>query len=349
MGHTSRDVGFMKSNVTMQDIADTTGYSLATVSRAINNQGRVSEKAKQIIEKEVVLQGFKTSDNNRLKRNKKRQTIGVVVSQLDSPFYSLLVKAVEEEAKAQSYHLLVYSSGYDAQGELDAVQSLLDFGCRNIILYSKAIPDETLKRLCRQYPGIVVICRRIEGILERCVWLDSSYGIYMATNALLKIGHRTIGFINSSFDRGELNSRLSGYQKAMDEAGIFVQPNWIVDVSESDTPINRGKAAARQFISRKMPVSAIIAFNDIYAASAMWEFQARGIRIPEDVSMVGFDNVMEQCYFHPMLTTLRYPIDEMAKFATNLSLSSGKCISLEQHCFYPTLIHRDSVRSASSL
>lgn len=337
----------MKSTVTMQDIAKGTGYSVATVSRVINNQGRVSEKAKKIIEQHISLLGFETQSNNRLKRNKKRQTIGVVVSQLDSPFYSLLAQSVEVEAKAKGYHLLVYSSGYDAEGELEAVQSLLEYGCQNIVLYSKAIPDETLKRLCKQYPGIVVICRRIEGMLERCVWLDSSYGIYMATNALLKLGHRSIGFINSSFDRGELSSRLSGYQRAMDEAGILIQPDWIVEVSESDTPINRGKAAARQFISRKMPVTAIIAFNDIYAASAMWEFQVRGFRVPEDVSMVGFDNVMEQCYFHPMLTTLRYPIDEMARFATNLSLSSDKTEAIQQHCFYPTLIHRDSVAASN--
>lgn len=325
---------------TLKDIAELTGYSMATVSRVINNQGRVSQKTKQCIEQAAEKLGFKTKNNKRLKLNSGTQSIGVVINRISSPFYSLLAQSVEDVGREHNRHLMLCSSGYEEKDERDAINFLLTHGCRNIVIHSKALPDKALAELCNKHPGITIIGRKIEAVIDRCVWLDSTPGTYQATQHLINRGHTRIGFINLAFQCDDKLSRLGGYLNAMKDNGLDVDPEWIQD---ADWVEAGGRAAARRLLSLGLPITALLAFNDVYAASALREFQSRGVRVPEQLSIIGFDDVMEQCYFSPALTTLKYPIAKMARKAALLSLNDNRDSHPNGHCYYPTLIHRESV------
>ncbi|GAL04506.1 galactose operon repressor [Photobacterium aphoticum] len=325
---------------TLKEIAEITGYSMATVSRVINRQGHVSEKTKLHIEKTAKEIGFTRENNNRLKINSGTPSIGVVINRISSPFYSLLAQSVEEVGREHNRHLMLCSSGYDANEEQKAIDFLLSHGCRHIVLHSKALSDSALEGICRQHSDVVLIGRHVEAVQERCVWLDSQAGTYQATQHLINLGHRRIGFINLAFDCDDKHNRLAGYLNAMKDNGLMVDPDW---VQNADWVEVGGRNAARKLLSQGLPVTALLAFNDVYAASALREFQSRGVQIPAQLSIIGFDDVMPQCYFSPALTTLKYPIAVMARKAALLSLTGNYAQFPQGQCYYPTLIHRESV------
>ncbi|MGF1688234.1 substrate-binding domain-containing protein [Photobacterium japonica] len=325
---------------TLKDIAQLTGYSMATVSRVINRQGRVSEKTKQHIEQVASDIGFTRDNNKRLKINSGTPSIGVVINRISSPFYSLLAQNVEDVGREHNRHLMLCTSGYEAREEQKAIDFLLAHGCRHIVIHSKALSDNVLESICHKHPGVVLIGRNIEAVRERCVWLDSQSGTYQATQHLINIGHRRIGFINLAFDCDDKHSRLQGYLNAMKDNDLPVESGWVQDADWLEVG---GRNAARQLLSQGLPVTALLAFNDVYAASALREFQSRGVQVPAQLSIIGFDDVMPQCYFSPALTTLKHPIAAMARKAALLALTGDYARHPQGHCYYPTLIHRESV------
>ncbi|GAL05533.1 galactose operon repressor [Photobacterium aphoticum] len=174
-------------------------------------------------------------------------------------------------------------------------------------------------------------------IESQCVWLDNSEGTYKATRHLIELGHRRIAYLSCEMEVDDKVDRFDGYRRALEEAGIEVNPDWIEEVPFGEPG---GALAATNLLNKGLPVTAMVAFNDFYAAAAMQVFKEHGVAIPEQLSIVGFDDVLPQCYFSPKLTTIRSPIESMAMNAARLSLE-GTDSSLSR-VFHPLLIKRDS-------
>ncbi|MGF1724215.1 substrate-binding domain-containing protein [Photobacterium nomapromontoriensis] len=324
---------------TMNEVAKAAGVSNATVSRVINQSPSVLPETVAKVEAVMQEMGYKVKGNRRLTINQGHDTIGLIVSRFNSPFYGLLTQGVEKIARKHDRKLIVASGEYDAECEDNAIQFMLSKGCRNIVIHSKAMSNEVLIRYAQQLPGLIVVNRHVPEIASQCVWLDNSEGTYKATRHLIEQGHQRIAYLSCEMDIDDKFTRFDGYRRALDEADIDLNPDWIEEVPFGEPG---GALAASNLLNKGLPVTALVAFNDFYAAAAIQVFKEQGIAIPEQLSVVGFDDVLPQCYFSPKLTTIRSPIESMAINAARLSLE-GTDSSLSRF-FHPLLIKRESVQ-----
>lgn len=324
---------------TMNDVAKAAGVSNATVSRVINQSPSVLPETVAKVEAVMQELGYKVKGNRRLTINQGHDTIGLIVSRFNSPFYGLLTQGVEKIARKHDRKLIVASGDYDAECEENAIEFMLSKGCRNIVIHSKAMSNQTLIRYAEQLPGFIVVNRHVPEIDSQCVWLDNSEGTYKATRHLIEQGHQRIAYLSCEMEVDDKFTRFDGYRRALDEAGIALNPDWIEEVPFGEPG---GALAASNLLNKGLPVTALVAFNDFYAAAAIQVFKEHGVAIPEQLSVVGFDDVLPQCYFSPKLTTIRSPIESMAINAARLSLE-GTESSLSRF-FHPLLIKRESVQ-----
>ncbi|MFA0087759.1 LacI family transcriptional regulator [Vibrio sp. 10N.286.49.C2] len=323
---------------TINDVAKSAGVSTATVSRVINHSSNVVPETVSLVEKAMRDVGYKIKGNQRLNINQGLNAIGLIVSRFNSPFYGLLSQGVEKIAKQHDKKMIVASGNYDADCEEDAIKFMLSKGCRNIVIHSKVMSDKSLVEYAKQLPGLVVINRLVPTIEEQCVWLDNSEGTYQATQHLIEQGHRKIAFLSCDTEVDDKFLRFDGYRRALDDAGIEFNPDWVEEVPFGE---QGGALAATNFLNKGLPMTAMVAFNDFFAAAAIQVFKEHGVSVPEQLSIIGFDDVLPQCYFSPKLTTIRSPIESMAINAARISIEGRQ--SAVSRSFHPLLIKRDSV------
>ncbi|WP_419533899.1 LacI family DNA-binding transcriptional regulator [Endozoicomonas sp.] len=326
---------------TINDVAKAAGVSTATVSRVINRSPSVLPETIARVEQAMEQVGYQTKDNRRLSINQGGDTIGLILSNFNSPFFGLLTQGVEKVARKYGRKLIVASGQYDPELEEEALNYLLNKGCRNIVMHSKAMSDDQLIRIASKLPGFVIVNRYVPGMEEQCVWLENRKGTYLATKHLLDHGHRNIAYISCELEIDDKAERFFGYQKALEEAGISVNPDWVEEVPFGE---HGGALAATNLLNKGLPVTALVAYNDFFAAAAIQVFADHGISVPDRLSVVGFDDVLPQCYFTPRLTTVRSPIESMAIHAARLCVEGPE--SGVSTRFQPLLVRRSSVSQA---
>ncbi|EEX35980.1 Galactose operon repressor [Vibrio metschnikovii CIP 69.14] len=328
---------------TIKDVAKAAGVSIATASRVINNSPQTSEKAVKAVQQAMKALGYRPNANARALVSKSSNTIGVLVNDVSSPFFGSMVKAIDTVASEQGKQLLIGSGYHDADKERNAINLLINSQCESLVVHSKGMSDEELRLLANEIPGMVLINRSIPGIESRCVALDNYKGSYIATEYLIKNGHRDIGYICSSHDIADAHDRLRGYYDALRDNHITIKESYI----EFEEPDEKGgELAMVNLLAKNIPLSAIATYNDYMAAGCMALLQENEIRIPQDVSIVGFDDGHIARYIYPRLTTIRYPIQVMAAEAVKLStqlINKEAIQSHTQRLFLPILVRRSTV------
>lgn len=341
--------------VTIKDVARVAGVSTATVSRVVRGKGQVGDKCRAKVQKIIKEMAYRPNINARALVSRKSETIGVVVPSMSTPFFGSIVQGAEEVARNIKYKMMVANPLDDAEGERRAIDSLRESGCENIVFHSKYLEDEVLIRLSEEIPGLILINRFIPSIANRCVWLDNTSGGRMSAEYLLQKGHTDIAILTSYFNKNDPVDRINGVQQAMAKKGLSI-PDEMIFVSEPQTVVKHGpnsgnlegEATVQALLASGKKFTAIVAYNDHMAIGAMNALLDRGIKVPEDVSVVGYDNVYISTICRPQLTTMHYPIVEMAKYATELSLNLTKDdgeVENKTHLFMPSLIERLSVKS----
>ncbi|MBJ3815434.1 HTH-type transcriptional regulator GalS [Shimwellia pseudoproteus] len=328
--------------ITIRDVARQAGVSVATVSRVLNNSPLVSQQTRQTVTDAVAHLGYRPNANAQALATQVSDTIGVVVMDVSDPFFGALVKAVDTVAQQHHKYVLIGNSYHQAEKERDAIEVLLRQRCNALIVHAKRLSDRELSEFMAQIPGMVLINRLLPGYSHRCISLDNVSGAMMATRTLLNHGHRRIGYLASSHAIDDDDQRRSGWQQALEGAGVLPQPGWI-GVGSPD--LQGGEAAMVELLSRNQRLTAVFAYNDSMAAGALMALKDNGIMIPQQCSVIGFDDIPIARYTDPQLTTVRYPIVSMAKMATELALkgASGTLDAGASHCFMPTLVRRHSV------
>jgi LacI family transcriptional regulator len=274
--------------------------------------------------------------------------MGVIVGDVADPFFGALVKGVAGVAASHGLHLLMGNGLHNAQQEREAIELLIGKRCAALVVHSKALSDEDLCEYARRVPGMVLINRDIPAIKERCIALNNQQGTLTATRHLVEFGHRNIAFICSDHRIEDAALRLRGYQEALAEAGLSVGPDWIEQGSPNE---EGGEQAMLNLLAKGLKVTAVVTYNDAMAAGAMSVLADNGLRVPDDVSVVGFDDIIYARYLRPKLSTMRYPIELMAAHAARLAidLTSQHAASHQARTFTPTLISRQSVGHAKPL
>lgn len=329
--------------VTIKDVARVAGVSTATVSRVVHGGGKVGDDCRLRVKKVIEELGYRPNSNARALVSKTSTTLGVVTPRLSMTFFGCLAAGAEIAARNNNYKLLMSNSLYETKTELEAIESLREHSCDAIVLHSEYSDEKTLLALAKKTPGLVLINRYIPKLAHRCVWLDNLAGAMEITRHLLQKGHRDIAIVTSVYKNNDPELRVQGVRRALQEAGLTLDPKLVV---ESTANLKGGEEAAQALLDRGAKFTAVVAYNDLMAVGAMNRFQDQGLRVPEDVSIVGFDNLYVSRCCRPQLTTMNYPIETMATYAAELAIklsTNAAAAQSQTHLFLPELIERQSV------
>lgn len=330
---------------TIKDVAKLAGVSPATVSRVLNNSATVRSDTRRKIEEAIKTLDFRPNESARALVRKNVKTIGVVISELADPFFAQMASAIESTAKKHGYRVLISTGSLDAQKERRAIESLIAQQCTALVVNSKALPDEELIEIANNNPGFVLINKFVEQIKQRCVWFDNSLGgELMARHAILQ-NHQRIAVLMTKSKVHDASRRLKGIRKAMADHGRRLSQQ---DVFYCQPDYNGGQQAAAEIL-KQQGYSIILCYNDAVASGVISSLLDQGKRIPQDISVMGFDDVLLAKYCSPKLTTIKYPISVMSVKATELALSLAglQDDQVEQlgYCYKPYLVQRQSVIS----
>jgi LacI family transcriptional regulator len=331
---------------TIKDVARVAGVSTATVSRVVHGGGQVGDECRARVKKVIEDLGYRPNSNARALVSKTSTTLGVVTPRLSMAFFGCLAAGAETAARNHNYKLLMSNSLYETNTELEAIESLREHNCNAIVLHSEYSDEKTLVELAQKIPGLVLINRFIPKLAHRCVWLDNQAGAEELTRHLLGRGHRDIALITSVYQNSDPELRVKGVKNAMQAAGLEFNPALR---AESTANLQGGAEAVLQLLAGGEKFTAVIAYNDLMAVGAMNCLQDQGIKVPEQVSVVGFDNLYFSRVCRPQLTTMNYPVEAMATYAAELAIKLSVKSSMpaaQTHLFMAELIERNSVASA---
>jgi LacI family transcriptional regulator len=268
-------------------------------------------------------------------------TIGVLTQNIGSPFYDAILVGIHEGLGGSDYSPIVADGRWHLATEQTALQTLLDRRVDGLIVIGGSVPEEKLLGICDDYHvPLIVVARNVPELGSRCICLDNFEAAYKATKHLIEHGHRQIAHITGALSQNDAVRRREGYLQALSDAGIKPEPELVV---EGNFRRQSGTLAIEMLITRGRMFSAIFAANDQMAFGARLALFRRGIRVPEDVSIVGIDDEPASAYMTPPLTTIRQPAIEMGEAAAKavLCLLEGEPIPNLQ--FSTDLIARETV------
>ncbi|WUR12215.1 substrate-binding domain-containing protein [[Empedobacter] haloabium] len=302
---------------TLLDVARAAGVSASTVSRILNGTARVADDKRKAVLAAIEQMNFAPNQMARSLKKGSTMTIGIVVQDISSPFFDETLRGVDDALKGTGYTSVIVSGHWNADEESDRIRLLLARKVDGIILLTGRISDETVLQFSNHRP-IVATGRALRTANAIGFKVDNEHGAWLATRHLLDLGHRRIVFITGPASSSDANERLAGYRRAMAEADVAVDPQLVV---EGDFHEPSGLAAINRLLERDVPFTAVFAANDLSAYGARLALYRKGIRVPEDVSLVGFDDLPGSSYTAPPMTTVRQPLYDLGKAATNALLS----------------------------
>jgi LacI family transcriptional regulator len=304
------------STTTLQEVADAAGVSPATVSRFLNGTAKVADDKRRAIERTIEELNYKP---NRLAQSLKMgstRTIGVLTQSLESGYFNKTMTGIEDVMKAAGYAMLIMSGHWHADEEADRVELLIGRRVDGVVILTGNMTDEQILGFSKRVP-IVAFGRKLEG--ERAIGfcLDNYAAACSAMELLLEQGHRRIAFISGPEDQEDARARLAGYRDTLARHKIDLDPNLVVagDFQESG-----GLLAVDQLLASNQRFSAIFASNDLTAYGARLALYRRSIRVPDDISIIGFDDLHSSMYTTPPLTTVRQPLYDVGTCIANLML-----------------------------
>ncbi|MGX9463248.1 LacI family DNA-binding transcriptional regulator [Shewanella sp. A14] len=331
---------------TIYDVSVMAGVSLATVSRVMNNNTKVSDKTKQKVLDAMAALGYRPNTIAQSLASNCSNSVGVLVSQLDGPFYGPMMTEIETALRAANKHVIIAAGHSDEKQEKEGVEFLMSRGCDALILDVEAVSDEYLIELSKGPTPIVLINRYIDSIKERCVYLQNELGGYMATKHILSLGHQHIAYISGPLFKLDARDRLKGHKRALAEFNVPFDPElWF----EGNFREHGGSDAMEYLLSLNKPITAVVCASDQMASGAISVCLEKGIRVPDDISFIGYDNIPFPQYISPKLSTVSNPIHEMGKMAARWVLQqvyNDKDIHVESS-FQPELFIRGSSQTLS--
>lgn len=331
---------------TIRDVARMANVSVATVSRVLNGSTKVSQKSRDAVLQAQKELGFYLNANARALAQRDSHTIGVVVSEISDPYFGAAVRACDDAIHALGYNLLVGQGYHNAEREKRAIDDLISYQCRGLIVHALSLSDEVLRSYMDTIPYMVLINRVLKGYENRCLACDNYAGERLAVEELIRNGHTRIAYINSSHNILDATERLQGYIDSLSSHGLTYDPKM---VASADPSLEGGSKAAHELLSRLKPgtdFTAVACYSDVMAAGLMGVFHSNGIRLPQDISITGFDNLFLSDCLIPPLTTINNPVKQMAEEAIHRSLAlyAGREID-PPHRVDVSLVTRGSVRN----
>ncbi|KOE81607.1 substrate-binding domain-containing protein [Vibrio aestuarianus] len=330
---------------TMKDIARLAGVSTSTVSHVINKSRFVSEDIAERVNKAAQDLNYAPSALARSLKMNRTRTIGMLVTTSTNPFFGEVVKGVERSCYHKGYNLILCNTEGDNERMKASINTLLQKRVDGLLLMCSTLEGERIEVFDR-YPDIPVVVMDWGPMLFASdkIQDNSLSGGYIATNYLIECGHKEIGCITGPLIRHQAQMRYEGYKRAVLEAGLEINPQWIV---ESDFECEGGYEAFNRMLEKGPLPSSIFVSNDMMAMGVLNAAHEKGIRIPEDVSIMGYDDIHIARFMSPALTTVHQPKYRLGKVAVETLLKKLEKETLEPQVVQldPTLVVRKSVKN----
>ncbi|MPQ59913.1 LacI family DNA-binding transcriptional regulator [Duganella sp. FT27W] len=309
------------------DVARLAGVSPSTVSRILNGTAKVSDDKRLAVLAAIEKVSFAPNQMAQGLKKGRSLTIGIVVQDISSPFFDETLRGIDDGLKGTGYASVIVSGHWNADEEADRVRLLLARKVDGIILLSGRISDEAVLGFSGQRP-IVSTGRALQTRTALGFKTDNEYGAWLAVRHLVELGHRRIAFISGPANNHDADERLAGYRRALTEAQIDIDPALIVEGNYHEAS---GMMAMNRLFDTHQQFTAVFAANDLTAYGARLALYRKGIRVPDDISLVGFDDLPGSWYTTPPLTTVRQPMYDMGRIATQalLRLINGETVQGE--------------------
>ncbi len=329
--------------VTLEQVAQHAGVSPSTVSRILNGTAAVSEAKKQAVESAIRELGFQPNPVARGLAGGRTMSIGVVTQVISSPFYGEALHGIERELERAGYVPLFVSGHWNEADERKAIETLQSRRVDGLIVLAGRLGNEELTRLSERLP-MVVVGRQAFAPQLFSFSFDNRSGARMATEHLLKLGHRRIAILVGDRQHDDAMEREAGYRDALAAAEIEVDPKLVL---QSDYTEAGGLMAMNALLERETPFTAVFSSNDQMAFGAILGLAKRNLRVPDDVSVIGFDDLMMARYAMPPLSTIRHSVYEIGEQAAAAMLALLRGQAPQIHLPAPELVLRESTRRLS--
>jgi len=307
----------MASRVTISDVAREAGVSMMTVSRVINDKGEISPSTRQHVLTVIERLGYRPSSIARGLATQRTGTLGLVVPDIANPFFSEVARGAEDRASAASYNVFVCNTDEIPRHELAILEALEEKRVDGLVLCGSRLADESLCAALEHHPAAVLVNRRLAAASVGVIVLADKEGARAATTHLLQAGHRTVGLLAGPSTSYSGQQRSQGYRAALAAAGIPYDPAWVRPCSSQ---VEGGKETALALLTDQPEVTALFCYNDLVAVGALLACVELGRRVPEDLAVVGFDDIPLAALVTPALTTCHVPRPELGERAMQLLL-----------------------------
>lgn len=290
---------------TIKDIARKLNISHSTVSRALNGSPLISQLTTEKIRKTAAEMGYLHSAAARSLKTNRSQALGVIVSNIDDPFFGEILQGIEEIAQEKGYSLFMAASQRDSEKEKYIVQAMRERRVDGVIICSAVFSAEQSGQLAKYGVPIVVVNNQSAEAYRYSIYHDDIDGSRQLTRHLIELGHTRIAFLgNASAGRTNID-RIAGYEQEMKAHHLQVLPGYRHDVT-GNHPQN-GLDGVKLLLHLPERPSAIVCYNDMIATGALKGIEECGLRVPEDISVTGFDNIIFSSFTRPALTTFDQP------------------------------------------
>lgn len=326
---------------TISEVAARAGVSAATVSRVLNGNPQVSEATRSRVMRAADELGYRPNVMARSLARRRGIGVGMVVGDISAPHYGSLIRAAERELRGAGQMLVVASGYMRREGERDAIRFLRDQRCSALIIHAGGLDESELTELARGDMPVVVVNRHIPRIEAACLWVDHRAAGRMAARELLAHGHRRIAAITGPLRIADATDRHEGFVEELARHDVELAPGAVYN---GDYCIETGDEAVRTLLGRAPGFTALFAGNDSMAIGAMQALARRGYAVPDDVSVIGYDNNDQAALVTPGLTTIDIPVAAIGRNAARMVLATlGQPVATFSHEFTPSLVRRASV------
>lgn len=335
-----------KSAATLRSVAEHVGLTVSTISAVLNSSSAshsVPERTKKRIVAAARDLNYLPNFFARSLRVKRTYTIGVILEEIGDAYGSLVMSGIERYLREQNFFFLTVAHRHDKKLLATYSTMLRERGVEGFITVDTFLTEEP------SLPTVAVAGhRRIKRVTN--IVLDHHRAASLALKHLVDLGHEKIAFMKGSTVSVDSDERWSAICEVAEDLGICMRPELIVQLEGDDPTPNLGYPFAKQLLARKQPFTALFAYNDISAIGSICAFQEAGLRVPDDLSVVGFDDIQSAGYFSPPLTTVRQPLQKMGEIAarTLLDRIEGRVKYVQEIAIEPELVVRRSTARPSS-